>query len=105
MFDQVVRSYLFVVIGHVVGSYTPQKPNVIVAVVFCHLIDVGFMWAVDLHLSVETCIVQINIEISLRKGGGHIRRASTNTKSLPKLTNDCLQLVKQIYFKPIRDFV
>ena len=47
--------YLLIVIWHVVRSNTPQKTNIVVAMIFRHFFHGGFVRSVYLHLSIETC--------------------------------------------------
>ena len=43
---------------HVVWSDRPEKSNVIVAVVFGHLVHIGFMGAINFHFPVQAIVEQ-----------------------------------------------
>lgn len=43
--DILTSLHLFVVLGHVVRSYWPQEPNIVIGVEFCHLVSSSFVWS------------------------------------------------------------
>lgn len=45
--------HLFAVLGHVVRSDGPQELNVVITVVFGHLLTVGFVWSLETDKKVK----------------------------------------------------